>query len=204
MKGIPHLIDGVARLIADGDAPAFTLDLIGPASTSYADSLSKELVRRGLADRVRLLGRLEKSDLMRRLAHYDAAVLLLKKEEPFGYAWLEAAAIGLPVVVTKGLAVSEAFPEGYPLLIDDRSDASEVASALRWCATHRSSLAAVGQSLGSHLARVCDTSTVVKPRYEEILRSARSPRATTNPESLLASLLTCDAFGLAQDEWSRQ
>lgn len=204
MKGIPQLIEGVSRLSTEAGAPAFELDLIGPSSSSYAESLSTELRARGLADRIRLLGRLEKSDLMRRLASYDVATLLLKHDEPFGYAWLEAAAIGLPVVVTRGLAVSEAFPSDYPLLVDDRDEATEVASALRWCASHRGSLGSVGQSLGRHLARVCDTSTVVRPRYEEILEGARPPRVKTDLDSLLATVLTCDAFGLAQDEWSAQ
>jgi glycosyltransferase involved in cell wall biosynthesis len=151
---------------------------------------------------IRLVGRLEKSELMRRLATYDAATLLLKHDEPFGYAWLEAAAIGLPVVVTRGLAVGEAFPTDYPLFVEDRNDTAEVANALRWCASHRGSLASVGRALGEHLHGVCDTKTVVRHKYESILRDAAAPRVKTDPASLLASVLTCDAFGLAQDEWS--
>jgi glycosyltransferase involved in cell wall biosynthesis len=202
MKGIPQLIEGVTQLCASADAPSFTLDLIGPSSNSYAESLALEIRTRGLADRVRLIGRLEKSELLRRLAEYDAAALLLKQDEPFGYAWLEAAAVGLPVVVTRGFAVGEAFPDTYPLFVHDRNDAAEVASALRWCTTHRGSLAAVGQALGHHLAGVCDTFAVIRPRYEAILESAAPPKRKTDCESLMASVLTCDAFGMMHSEWS--
>lgn len=202
MKGIPQLIEGVSRIAGDPALPAFELDLIGPASASYADALRDELQTRGLADRVRLIGRLEKSDLLRRLGSYDAAALLLKLDEPFGYAWLEAAAAGLPVIVTRGRAVSEAFPAQYPLFVHDRDDPADVAAAFRWCVEHRESLASVGASLRAHLHDICDTHTVVNPRYQAVLESARPPRVHTDRDTLLASVLTCQAFGLAQDGWS--
>jgi glycosyltransferase involved in cell wall biosynthesis len=202
MKGIPQLIEGVSRIAADPNAPPFDLDLIGPASASYADSLRVDLQERGLADRVRLVGRLEKSELLFRLASYDAAALLLKMDEPFGYAWLEAAAAGLPVIVTRGRAVSEAFPAQYPLFVSDRDDPAEVAAAFRWCGEHRDSLAAVGASLRTHLHDICDTNAVVTPRYAAVLESARPPDVRTDRDTLLASVLTCQAFGLAQDGWS--
>ena len=201
MKGIAQLIDGVAEWSRDTPAPAFTLDLIGPAAASYADDVSRDLQARGLADRVRLVGRLEKTDLLRRLPSYDAATLLLKAEEPFGYAWLEAAAAGLPVVVTKGRAVAELFPGQYPLFVADRDDPSAVAAALRWCARQRASLPTLGASLGRHLERRCDATTVVTPRYLQILEAATAPAVATDVESLLASLVTCHSAALAVNEW---
>jgi glycogen synthase len=199
MKGIPELIEGVGRLAADTDTARFTLDIIGPASASYAERLQIDLESRGIAGRVQLVGRLEKRDLMARLASYDAAVLLLKQEEPFGYAWLEAAAAGLPVVVTRGRAVADVFPEAYPLFLEDREDTDAVAASLGWCMSHRSSLASIGASLKRHLSAVCDTATAVNPRYLDILEHAAPPRVKTDMETLLASALTVDAYAMAAD-----
>jgi glycosyltransferase involved in cell wall biosynthesis len=198
MKGIPQLIEGVSRL-ASSEAPPFELDIIGPASASYADSLRLDLQSRGLADRVRLVGRLEKSDLLARLATYDAAVLLLKLDEPFGYSWLEAASAGLPVIVTRGHAVRDAFPASYPLFVEDRDDADGVAAALFWCLTHRPSLAPVGDALRRHLSATCDTATAVTPRYLDILEHAAPPRTRADAQALLASALTVDAYAMAAE-----
>jgi glycosyltransferase involved in cell wall biosynthesis len=200
MKGIPDLIEGVGRLAADTQAPRFTLDIIGPASASYAESLRADLQSRGLADRVQLVGRLEKPELMSRLASYDAAALLLKWEEPFGYAWLEAAAAGLPVIVTRGRAVADVFPEDYPLFVEDREDTDAVAASLGWCVSHRGSLASIGAALRRHLSAVCDATTAVNPRYLDILGHAAAPRVKTDMQTLLASALTVDAYAMASEE----
>jgi len=197
MKGIPQLVEGVARFASTSGSPAFGLDIIGPASASYAAEVSEQLATRGLADRVRLLGRIEKTDLLKRLAEYDAAVLLLKLEEPFGYAWLEAAAVGLPVVVTRGHVVSDAFPSGYPLFVEDRDDPACVASALRWCVASRRSLATLGTDLRQHLFRQCDAVTAVNPRYATILEHAAAPRQRTDVDTLLAAALTVEAYALS-------
>ncbi len=187
------------------DAPAFELDLIGPASTSYAESLVSELAfARTRPIACGLVGRLEKSELLRRLAAYDAAVLLLKRDEPFGYAWLEAAAVGLPVVVTKGLAVAEAFPNRLPAVRQRsrRCRRGRIGTSLVHIASR---LARAGRAVAWPSPRTrLRHGTVVRPRYEAILQTARPPRVATDCDSLLASVLTCDAFGLAQDDWSAQ
>jgi glycosyltransferase involved in cell wall biosynthesis len=198
MKGVSHLIRGLRNVAAVPDGRSFTLDIIGPAAATYAESLSAEIESLGLADRVRLVGRLEKMDLMRRLATYDAAVLLLKSEEPFGYAWLEAAAAGLPVVVTRGRAVRDVFPVEYPLFVEDREDVDDVARAIDWCIRHRGSLASVGSALRQHLRMVCDTRTAVNPRYLDILERADGPLAPVDVDSLLASAITVDAYAMSR------
>jgi glycosyltransferase involved in cell wall biosynthesis len=197
MKGIPQLVDGIARFAAMPDAPRFALDIIGPASASYAASLAEQLAARGLADAVRLVGSLEKRDLLTRLAEYDAAILLLKLDEPFGYAWLEAAAAGLPVIVTKGRVVSQAFPSSYPLFVADRDDPASVASSLQWCVANTDALAAIGTTLRRHLFRQCDAPTAVNPRYLSILERATPPRTRTDPDALLSAALTVDAYALS-------
>jgi glycogen(starch) synthase len=197
MKGIPQLVEGIARFASGPQAADFALDIIGPASPSYAASLSEQLQARGLAGRVRLRGRIEKSELLTRLATYDAAVLLLKLEEPFGYAWLEAAAAGLPVVVTRGRVVSDAFPAAYPLFVEDRDDPESVASSLHWCAANRDALLDLGRDLRQHLYRQCDAATAVNPRYTDILENAVPPRTRTDPDSLLAAAVTVESYALS-------
>jgi glycogen(starch) synthase len=196
-KGIPQLIDGIARFASTPAAGRFELDIIGPASASYASAVSSQLDAQGLAGRVHLLGRIDRTDLLARLAGYDAAALLLKLEEPFGYAWLEAAAVGLPVIVTRGHVVSEAFPSGYPLFVDDRDDAESVASAVGWCVSNKNALAGLGTDLRRHLIRQCDAVTAVNPCYATILQEAAAPRARTDPDALLAAALTVEAYALS-------
>jgi glycosyltransferase involved in cell wall biosynthesis len=197
MKGIPQLIAGIDAFAASPESTPFELDIIGPASASYGTELATEIAARHLDDHVRLVGRLEKSDLLARLAGYDAAMLLLKQEEPFAYASLEAPAAGLPVVITRGHAVADAYPSDYPLFVDDRDDAEAVASALRWCASHRDRLAELGSDLRAHLLRRCDTTTAVNPRYLDILESARVPDRPTDVDALLAGALTVEAHALS-------
>jgi glycosyltransferase involved in cell wall biosynthesis len=197
MKGIPQLIAGIDAFAASPESTPFELDIIGPASASYGAELAAEIASHRLDDRVRLVGRLEKSDLLARLDGYDAAVLLLKQEEPFAYASLEAPAAGLPVVITRGHAVADAYPSDYPLFVDDRDDAEAVASALRWCASHRDRLAELGSDLRAHLLRRCDTTTAVNPRYLDILESARVPDRPTDVDALLAGALTVEAHALS-------
>ncbi len=199
MKGIGALIDAVDDASTAPGAGPFTLDIIGPASASYANELRVDLARRGLNERVRLVGALERASLMTRLPNYDAAVLLLKHEEPFGYAWLEAAAAGLPVLVTRGRAVADAFRSDYPLFVHDRDDRAALAALLTWCVTHRDALPDIGVTLRRHLHATCDTVSAVHPRYLDILEHARAPRVATDLESLLASALTMDAFDLATE-----
>jgi len=199
MKGVPHLIDGVVRVLASFPDAPFHLDVIGPASASYADSLQADLRARGLERHIALLGRMEKAVLMSRLATYDAATLLLKNDEPFGYAWLEAAAAGLPVIVTRGRAVSDAYPAPYPLFVADRDDPDDVASTLRWALTHRAALAELGEALRSHLRARCDMHSAVTPAYLHILEHAAPPRVVTDPDSLIATALTVDSYALASE-----
>jgi glycosyltransferase involved in cell wall biosynthesis len=196
-KGIPQLVAGIDAFASSPEAPPFELDIIGPSSPAYAAELSADITARRLGDRVRVLGRIEKSDLMSRLAGYDAAVLLLKLTEPFAYASLEAPAAGLPVVITRGHAVADAYPTDYPLFVDDRDDVESVASALRWCVSHERELAALGTGLREHLVRSCDTTTAVNPRYLEILESACVRGRPTNVDALLAGALTVEAHALS-------
>jgi glycosyltransferase involved in cell wall biosynthesis len=197
MKGIPQLVDGIARFASTSRTTPFQLDVIGPASGSYAAALTKQLQTLALADRVRIVGRVEKGDLLRSLAEYDAAVLPLKLDEPFGYAWLEAAAVGLPVIVTRGRVVSDVFPATYPLFVEDRDDPECIASALQWCVANKSTLDTVGTDLRQHLFHQCDSATAVNPRYTAILEHAVSPRRRTDPDSLLSAALTVEAYALS-------
>jgi glycosyltransferase involved in cell wall biosynthesis len=197
MKGIPQLIAGIDAFAASPESTPFELDIIGPASASYGTELATEIAARHLDDHVRLVGRLEKSDLLARLAGYDAAMLLLKQEEPFAYASLEAPAAGLPVVITRGHAVADAYPSDYPLFVDDRDDAELVSSALRWCASHEHDLPVIGRDLRAHLLRRCDTTTADNPRYLEILEHARAADRPTDVDALLAGALTVEAHALS-------
>jgi len=75
--------------------------------------LRQRAVRRGVADRIRFLGRLSEDDLRARYLAADAFVLpSIARTEAFGVVQIEAMAAGLPVVSTR-------LPTGVPWVNQD-------------------------------------------------------------------------------------
>jgi glycosyltransferase involved in cell wall biosynthesis len=100
-KGLDVLLDALAR----PHAPAAPLLVVGQPGWGAVD-LARRAEERGLASRVRLLGRLPDADLAVVLAR--AAVLVApSREEGFGLPVLEAMAAGVPVVSSDAPALVE-------------------------------------------------------------------------------------------------
>jgi hypothetical protein len=74
-----------------------------------------------------------------------------------------------------------------------------VAGALQWCAAHAAELPALGRDLRAHLLRWCDATTVVNPRYLDILEHARAAGRPTDIDGLLAGAITVEAHALAMN-----
>ena len=109
------------------DDPRATLDFAG--SGSLADSLRRESVALGVADRVRFLGQLDRDGVRRALWSADRLVLA-SHVETFGVVLLEAMATGLPVIATACGGPEDVVTPAVGRLVPV-GDADALAAALR-------------------------------------------------------------------------
>lgn len=128
-KGIDVLVEALA-LVRDRD---WSCDVAGSTSVDprFVADVRKRLLELDLADRVRLLGALDREALA---ARYAAADLLVSasRAETYGMAITEALARGMPVVAAAVGGVREALGTGEtPGIVVDAEDAAALADALR-------------------------------------------------------------------------
>lgn len=195
-KGALELVRGVHAATQRDRKSAVHLDLIGRITPRFEIDLLEEIRAAGLQSQVRLLGQLPRPELLSRLAEYDAAVMLLSDLEPFGYAPLEAAAAGLPVILTSGPGVRECFPADYPLTVSDRSNPQEIARLINWCLEHRSALPTLGRDLCASLQSKCDLEERVIPAYLRRLDALSPNPGKHSLSGLLASHYSRRCFHL--------
>ena len=137
-------LDVLLAALAEPAAPDLPLLVVGPAGWGSVD-VAAEAARRGVGDRVRLLGRLPDADLAVVLDR--AAVLVApSRAEGFGLPVLEAMAAGVPVVSSDAPALAEVG--GGATVTVPVGDAGALADALAevvGSAEMRARLAAAGR-----------------------------------------------------------
>ena len=144
---LPTLLQATALLHRRGHD--VYLDVVGENRTHPSLDLPDRTLRLGLAARVCLVGYATEEDLAERYAAADVAVFL-SEYEGFGLPALEAAARGVPLVVSDRPALSEVFAEAA--LRVDPLDAEAVAGAVaRLLRDHdlRQALVARGRELAA-------------------------------------------------------
>ncbi len=142
---LPELLRAVARLARRH--PGVVLDVVGENRTHPVLDLPGLVASLGLARRVRLSGFVEEAGLADRYAAADGGVFL-SEYEGFGLPALEAAARGVPLVVSRNPSLGEIF--GSAALVVGSRDESAVARALHrvlWEPGLRESLAGAGREL---------------------------------------------------------
>ena len=98
----------------------------------------------GLADRVRFLGQLDNPDAVARAATCDLFVMP-GVEEPFGVAFVEAMAAGLPAIGSRGEGGPEDIAAAGPgMVLVEPDDAAELASVIHRLTSDRSELVRLG------------------------------------------------------------
>lgn len=125
-KNVEVVIDAFARVLED--RPGCTLDVIGDGPAR--EQLEKQVKGLGLAGRVRMLGFMERSALVRSYCNYDAFVTASTIETQ-GIVLLEAMAAGLPVIGVDALAIPELVIDGRNGLVVPPGDAGSLADAMR-------------------------------------------------------------------------
>jgi glycosyltransferase involved in cell wall biosynthesis len=162
---VPELLRAAARLLRRH--PGLVLDVVGDNRTHPPLDLRRLVVELGLDAHVRLSGFVEDAGLALRYAAADAAVFL-SEYEGFGLPALEAAARGLPTVVSHAPALGEIFLD-TALLVDPR-DENGIAAALDRVLSDealRARLVAAGRALAARHAWT-DTAR----RIRDVLREA--------------------------------
>ncbi|GAB4258241.1 MAG: GDP-mannose-dependent alpha-(1-6)-phosphatidylinositol monomannoside mannosyltransferase [Thermoleophilia bacterium] len=173
-KGQDVLIDALALLT---DAyPTVELALIGDGRLHGA--LHRRARRRGVADRVRLLGALPAQEVRRWLRAADVFASPCRSRwggrevEGFGLVFAEAALAGLPVLAGRSGGAPEAVSPGDGGIVVEGGRADEVAAGLgRLLSLTETARRRMGErgrrlSLGRHAP------AVVGPRYRELLIQA--------------------------------
>jgi len=144
---VPELLRAILRLRARH--PGLVLDLVGENRTHPRLDLEALVAALELRANVRLSGFVDDEALARRYAAADAFVSL-SEYEGFGLPALEAAARGLPLVVSRSPSLGEIFRDAA-LLVDPRDEAA-IAHALDRALTDtatRTALVAAGAALAS-------------------------------------------------------
>jgi glycosyltransferase involved in cell wall biosynthesis len=113
-KGFDVLISSLAMLT---DLP-WCLTIVGDLTRDPNETakLRESISRRGLGDRVAVLGAIQGGQLAE-LYHKADMFVLASRFEGYGMAYAEALSRGLPIVGTTAGAISQTVPEGAGLLV---------------------------------------------------------------------------------------
>jgi glycosyltransferase involved in cell wall biosynthesis len=142
-KNLHTLIDAFAALAAD--RPALTLRIAGrPIDESYAEALTVQVARLGLARRVAFLGGVPQAALAE-LYRRCAVFIFPSTVESFGMPLVEAMASGAPIACAHAAAMPEVLGEaGVYFDPDDATDMAQAIGGLLDDAPLRRDLAARG------------------------------------------------------------
>ena len=111
--GVIELVQAMPKVLAR--LPAARLAIAGDGHEREA--IAREIDRLGLADKVRLLGRISDCDLLQWYRDADLTVTPTQSLEGFGLATGESMAVGTPALVTPVGANPELVRDLHPLLI---------------------------------------------------------------------------------------
>ncbi|MGA8603925.1 MAG: glycosyltransferase family 4 protein [Thermoplasmata archaeon] len=126
-KGLPNLLEAVARLDASSRRP---LVLMGRdwGERAQLEARAREL---GIFDLLRFLGHVESPTTYRGVIRQARALVLPSEWEAFGLVLLEAMAAGTPIVATAVGGVPEVLDEGRAGRLVPYADSTALAEALR-------------------------------------------------------------------------
>lgn len=141
------------------------------AERRYFEALVARARAAGFSQQVRFLG--ERPDVGRLLQAADIYCQPNLSAEPFGLAFVEALAAGLPVVTTKLGAAPEIVDDRCGVLVDAGS-ADGVATALRGLIEHEAARHAMGAAARLRARTFCDLSQSL-PRLAAVLSRAAQP-----------------------------
>jgi glycosyltransferase involved in cell wall biosynthesis len=138
----------------------------------YVASLRERAVRLGIAERIRFVG--QRADVIRLLCAADVHCQPNTSPEPFGIAFIEALAAGLPVVTSASGGAIEIVDDTCGRLVAPR-DATALAGVLRTLAGDASLRARLGASGRERARTLCDPARQIQRLHAEL--AAMTPMA---------------------------
>jgi len=136
-----------------------------PEEAAYAATLVEAARRNGIADRVRWLG--ERHDVPRLLGAADVHCQANLAPEPFGIAYVEALAAGLPVVAVRAGGAMEIVDDTCGLLVPS-GDSDALATALRQLLTDRGFRATLAAASPLRARQVSDPATQLRRLFDAL------------------------------------
>lgn len=153
-KGHPVLLEALGRLRAEPNWLAWIAGGVQrPQELEYLAELKTTAERLGIVDRVRFVG--QRADIPRLLVAADLLCQPNTGPEPFGLAFVEALAAGLPVVTTAIGGAVEIVDESCGVLVPP-NDPTAVAEALRTLVADSARRRALGGFGPSRAAKLCE------------------------------------------------
>lgn len=171
-KAIHVLLDATPALLrAD---PATRVLVVGDGPLRSA--LEAQAARLGIADAVRFAGYQE--DVVSAYAAMDVFVLP-SRDEGFGLVFLEAMAMGVPVVGTRVIGSEDAVDDGVTGLLVPYADAPALAAAIRRLLEERDLARRLRETAAAAVARTSSReqfAAQVETLYRELLQGRGTPR----------------------------
>lgn len=155
LKGHALLLRGLTAL---GDDPSWECWIAGgvqrPADATLLADLHRTAGQSGLAGRVKFLG--ERRDVAQLFAAADLHCQPNTGPEPFGIAFVEALAVGLPVVTTRLGAATEIVVDDDCGLLTPPDNHTELAAALRRLIQDEPLRRRLSRAAPTRAAELCD------------------------------------------------
>jgi glycosyltransferase involved in cell wall biosynthesis len=168
-KGHATVIDALGRLKRDARGVDWVWWVVGgaqrPDEAAYAATLVEAARHHGIADRLRWLG--ERHDVPRLLAAADVHCQANLAPEPFGIAYVEALAAGLPVVASRAGGVTEIVDDTCGLLVPI-GDSDALATALARVVTDRRFRATLAAAAPVRARQVSDPATQMRRLFDAL------------------------------------
>lgn len=169
-KGVQDLLAALPRIRRSHPGTVLTVAGVG----TQADRLAELARRHRVARSVRFVGALDRDELVAAMHRADA-VVLPSRYEPFGIIALEAAATGIPLIVSRVGGLAEAVRDGETGLTFAPADVAGLATAVRRTLDDPAAAAQRAEAAADGLSEF--TWPEVARRTVEIYRGAkRAPR----------------------------
>jgi teichuronic acid biosynthesis glycosyltransferase TuaC len=139
-KGVDINLKAISSLVTSMPELAYVIIGDGPERRRL-EQLAHEL---GISSNVRFLGRLEHGAVLRHIAAADIFVLP-SWQEGFGVVYLEAMALGKPVIACSGEGPADFIEDGVTGFLVPPRDVESVAQLVRWLAENEEERLAVGR-----------------------------------------------------------